>query len=81
MYSFFKYDPGTQNFDTSSKQRAPAYTDRILFKQKSVRRLSGQLETPPLRCLVYDSVPSITTSDHKPVFGVFRAHLRPGLDT
>ncbi|XP_018576609.1 inositol polyphosphate 5-phosphatase E isoform X2 [Anoplophora glabripennis] len=77
----YKYDPGTQNFDTSSKQRTPAYTDRILYKQKSTRRLSGQLETPPLRCLVYDSVPSITTSDHKPVWGVFKVHLRPGLDT
>ncbi|KAJ8923183.1 hypothetical protein NQ315_001737 [Exocentrus adspersus] len=77
----YKYDPGTQNFDTSSKQRTPAYTDRILYKQRSSRRLSGQLDTPPLRCIVYDSVPSITTSDHKPVWGVFKAHLRPGLDT
>jgi inositol polyphosphate 5-phosphatase INPP5E len=32
----YKYDPGTQNYDTSSKQRAPAYTDRILYKTKSV---------------------------------------------
>lgn len=77
----YKYDPGTQNFDTSSKQRAPAYTDRILYKQKQTRRLSGQLETPPLQCLIYDSAPSITTSDHKPVWGVFKAHLRPGIDT
>ncbi|KAG4066227.1 hypothetical protein HA402_000451 [Bradysia odoriphaga] len=28
----YKYDPGTQQFDTSSKQRAPAYTDRILLQ-------------------------------------------------
>ncbi|VEN40077.1 unnamed protein product [Callosobruchus maculatus] len=76
----YKYDPGTQNFDTSSKQRAPAYTDRILFKQRNHRRLSGHHEYPPLQCLVYDSVPSITTSDHKPVWGVFKAYLRPGLD-
>ncbi|XP_044253459.1 inositol polyphosphate 5-phosphatase E isoform X2 [Tribolium madens] len=77
----YKYDPGTQNFDTSSKQRTPAYTDRILFKHRAGRRFSGQMETPPLQCLVYDSVSSITTSDHKPVWGVFKAHLRPGLDT
>ncbi|CAH1967933.1 unnamed protein product [Acanthoscelides obtectus] len=76
----YKYDPGTQNFDTSSKQRAPAYTDRILFKQRNHRRLSGHHEYPPLQCLVYDSVPSITTSDHKPVWGVFKTYLRPGLD-
>ncbi|XP_017768616.1 PREDICTED: 72 kDa inositol polyphosphate 5-phosphatase [Nicrophorus vespilloides] len=77
----YKYDPGTQNFDTSSKQRAPAYTDRILFKHRQTRRLSSQPDTPPLSCLEYDSVPSITTSDHKPVWGVFRAHVRPGIDT
>ncbi|XP_019872159.1 inositol polyphosphate 5-phosphatase E isoform X2 [Aethina tumida] len=78
----YKYDPGTQNFDTSSKQRTPAYTDRILYKQRSIRRLSGhQLENPPLQCLIYDSVPSITSSDHKPVWGVFKVHIRPGLDT
>ncbi|CAH1115965.1 unnamed protein product [Phaedon cochleariae] len=77
----YKYDPGTQNFDSSSKQRTPAYTDRILYKQRNARRLSGHLENPPLQCLVYDSAPSITTSDHKPVWGVFKAHLRPGLDT
>ncbi|KAF2898796.1 hypothetical protein ILUMI_07381 [Ignelater luminosus] len=77
----YKYDPGTQNFDTSSKQRTPAYTDRILYKQRAARRLSGLPEVPPLQCLIYDSVPSITTSDHKPVWGVFKAHLRPGLDT
>jgi hypothetical protein len=77
----FQYDPGTQNFDSSSKQRTPAYTDRILYKQRAGRRFSGQFETPPLQCLVYDSVSSITTSDHKPVWGVFKAPLRPGLDT
>lgn len=77
----YKYDPGTQNFDTSSKQRAPAYTDRILFKHKQTRRLSSQPDTTPLQCLVYDSVPSITTSDHKPVWGVFKAFVRPGIDT
>ncbi|KAK4873733.1 hypothetical protein RN001_013093 [Aquatica leii] len=77
----YKYDPGTQIFDTSSKQRTPAYTDRILYKQKANRRLSGQSDTIPLQCLIYDSVPTITTSDHKPVWGVFKGHLRPGLDT
>ncbi|KAK9718065.1 Endonuclease-reverse transcriptase [Popillia japonica] len=77
----YKYDPGTQNFDTSAKQRTPAYTDRILYKHRHVRRLSGQPETPPIECMLYDSVPSIVTSDHKPVWGVFKTHVRPGMDT
>uniref|UniRef100_V9IEN9 Inositol polyphosphate 5-phosphatase n=1 Tax=Apis cerana TaxID=7461 RepID=V9IEN9_APICE len=43
----YKYDPGTQNFDSSSKQRTPAYTDRILFKGKGhtrgyIRRVSHE---------------------------------------
>lgn len=33
-FGLIQYDPGSQQFDTSSKQRAPAYTDRILFKSK-----------------------------------------------
>lgn len=28
----YKYDPGTEMFDSSAKQRTPSYTDRILFK-------------------------------------------------
>lgn len=84
-----QYDPGTQHFDTSSKQRAPAYTDRILFKSKSlpmgIRRgsnLANLLNTSgQLECLAYDSVPSIVTSDHKPVWALFRSSVRPGLDS
>lgn len=86
----YKYDPGTHNFDSSSKQRTPAYTDRILFKGKGhtrgyIRRVSHNTANPckdgTIECLIYDSVPSICTSDHKPVWGVFKTILRPGIDT
>ncbi|PSN30511.1 hypothetical protein C0J52_17662 [Blattella germanica] len=80
----YKYDPGTQRFDTSHKQRAPAYTDRILFKAKSTshRRDSTTSNAGgPLECLMYTSVPSICTSDHKPVWGLYRSTVRPGIDT
>uniref|UniRef100_A0A0C9RMT9 phosphoinositide 5-phosphatase n=1 Tax=Fopius arisanus TaxID=64838 RepID=A0A0C9RMT9_9HYME len=85
----YKYDPGTQTFDSSSKQRAPAYTDRILFKGKGptrgyMRRVNQDTTTQKdgnIECLVYDSVPSICTSDHKPVWGVFKTTVRPGIDT
>lgn len=83
-----QYDPGTQQFDTSSKQRAPAYTDRILYKYKSmpmgIRRgsnLANLLHPSQVECLAYDSVPSIVTSDHKPVWALFRNPIRPGVDT
>lgn len=86
----YKYDVGTQQFDTSSKQRAPAYTDRILYKYRTsssvLRRgsllISGGTPPPhPIECLAYDSVPSIVTSDHKPVWALFRNYIRPGVDS
>ncbi|KAK0090636.1 hypothetical protein PV325_009379 [Microctonus aethiopoides] len=86
----YKYDPGTQTFDSSNKQRTPAYTDRILFKGKAhtrgyIRRVSHESSSSQkdgsIECLVYDSVPSICTSDHKPVWGVFKTTVRPGIDT
>ncbi|SPP76287.1 inositol polyphosphate 5-phosphatase E [Drosophila guanche] len=86
----YKYDPGSQNFDTSSKQRAPAYTDRILYKYRQVQGLVIRRQTiipgvstptqPYVQCLLYDSVPSITTSDHKPVWALFKTFIRAGSD-
>ncbi|KAM7355743.1 inositol-3-phosphate synthase isoform 1-T4 [Cochliomyia hominivorax] len=87
----YKYDPGTQHFDTSSKQRAPAYTDRILYKYRQtqglmMRRQSAIPGMPSqgqsmVQCLLYDSVPSITTSDHKPVWALFKTVIRAGTDS
>ncbi|XP_050346282.1 inositol polyphosphate 5-phosphatase E [Nymphalis io] len=87
----YKYDPGSQQFDTSSKQRAPAYTDRILYKAKSLgsnsssafsglRRISSVAVPSGLKCFAYNSVQSVVTSDHKPVWALFSAALRPGTD-
>ncbi|KAJ8728090.1 hypothetical protein PYW08_016475 [Mythimna loreyi] len=87
----YKYDPGSQQFDTSSKQRAPAYTDRILYKSRSMtsnstsafsglRRISSVPVTSGVKCLAYNSVQSVCTSDHKPVWGLFSTMLRPGTD-
>ncbi|XP_021189574.2 inositol polyphosphate 5-phosphatase E isoform X2 [Helicoverpa armigera] len=87
----YKYDPGSQQFDTSSKQRAPAYTDRILYKARSMtsnsssafsglRRISAVPVTSGVKCLAYNSVQSVCTSDHKPVWGLFSTMLRPGTD-
>ncbi|XP_014276357.1 inositol polyphosphate 5-phosphatase E [Halyomorpha halys] len=69
----YKYDPGTQIYDTSSKQRTPSYTDRILYKSR--RKDEG------IECLAYSSVQSVSTSDHKPVWGLYKVSIRPGIDT
>uniref|UniRef100_A0A0A9YTE5 phosphoinositide 5-phosphatase n=2 Tax=Lygus hesperus TaxID=30085 RepID=A0A0A9YTE5_LYGHE len=70
----YKYDPGTSTYDTSSKQRTPSYTDRILYKSK--RNTDAAIE-----CIAYSSVPSVSTSDHKPVWGLYKCPIRPGIDT
>ncbi|KAI5698826.1 hypothetical protein M8J75_012435 [Diaphorina citri] len=74
----FKYDPGTCHFDTSHKQRTPSYTDRILFKSR--QRPPGSPLGGEIQCLHYSSVPSICSSDHKPVWGLYKCSVRPGTD-
>lgn len=60
----YKYDPGTDNYDSSEKQRAPAYCDRILWKGSRITQLA------------YNSVMDIRQSDHKPVYAVFRVSIK-----
>lgn len=59
----YKYDVGTDNYDTSEKLRIPAWTDRILY-------FGGQLE-------LYDyKRAELRGSDHRPVYAIFRAEIR-----
>ncbi|KAH7930711.1 DNase I-like protein [Leucogyrophana mollusca] len=58
----YKYDLGTDNYDTSEKMRVPAWTDRILFKG-------------PFDLAVYSRA-ELKGSDHRPVFALFRAEVR-----
>ena len=46
-------------------------TDRILYKHQSTTQVN------PLH---YDSVQDVTTSDHKPVWGIWEVKIRPGKD-
>ncbi|KAJ1676835.1 Inositol-1,4,5-trisphosphate 5-phosphatase 1, partial [Spiromyces aspiralis] len=56
----YKYDTGTNNYDTSDKQRVPSWTDRILFRGQGLKL-----------CAYYRD--ELTFSDHKPVSAVFEA--------
>ncbi|KAJ0039430.1 hypothetical protein NL108_014256, partial [Boleophthalmus pectinirostris] len=67
----YKFDIGCDIYDTSSKQRTPSYTDRILFRSR---------QSHDIRVIKYTSCTNIKTSDHRPVIGVFQAKLRPGRD-
>ncbi|KAI0089103.1 inositol polyphosphate phosphatase [Irpex rosettiformis] len=59
----YKYDYGSENYDSSEKMRIPAWTDRVLYKG------------PSLSLTVYSRA-ELKGSDHRPVFAIFRAELR-----
>ncbi|KAH3686308.1 hypothetical protein WICPIJ_002670 [Wickerhamomyces pijperi] len=58
----YKFDKGTDNYDSSEKQRIPAWTDRIVVAHRGNR----------IKQLSYQSAPEIKLSDHKPVYAVFK---------
>lgn len=63
----FKYDVGTNTYDTSEKQRIPAWCDRILYWRKDANVIVHK-ET-------YTSKQDITWSDHKPVQSLIKLDL------
>ncbi|PGH15603.1 hypothetical protein AJ80_05467 [Polytolypa hystricis UAMH7299] len=60
----YKYDVGTDNFDTSEKKRAPAWCDRLLY------RGFGRVKQTEYRRH------EVRVSDHRPVSGVFKMRIK-----
>ena len=58
----YKFDFGTNIYDTSEKQRTPSWTDRIVYKGDN------------LHPLAYSSAP-LTISDHRPVYAAYRTDV------
>ncbi|XP_036592902.1 phosphatidylinositol 4,5-bisphosphate 5-phosphatase A [Trichosurus vulpecula] len=71
----FKFDVGTNYYDTSAKKRKPAWTDRILWKIKAPSGGPSPSGRESYRVQVtqhsYRSHMEYTVSDHKPVAALF----------
>ncbi|XP_072163312.1 phosphatidylinositol 4,5-bisphosphate 5-phosphatase A-like [Diadema setosum] len=69
----YKYDLKSNEYDTSPKQRAPAWTDRILWKVN--RRASIDQNYLSIKQLSYHCHSDILWSDHRPVSAEFLAKV------
>lgn len=61
----YKYDVGTDTYDTSEKKRSPAWCDRVLYR--GVGRIK-QVD--------YRRHDNVKVSDHRPVSALFRARVK-----
>ncbi|KAG9392467.1 phosphoinositide 5-phosphatase [Carpediemonas membranifera] len=64
----YKFDSGSNIYDTSSKRRIPSFCDRVLFRSRAKYR-------PVVEA--YTSHPNILWSDHRPVSLTLRLSLTP----
>jgi phosphatidylinositol-bisphosphatase len=62
----YKYDLHSDTFDSSAKQRAPAYCDRVLWRAE-----------PNVACDGYRSHPHLRSSDHRPISARVHVKLLP----
>jgi phosphatidylinositol-bisphosphatase len=68
----YKYDKGTEYYDTSKKRRIPSWTDRILWLDND--------KDPKVELVAYNALKDIRSSDHKPVFAQFDVKV-PDIET
>ncbi|MEQ2315960.1 hypothetical protein AMECASPLE_027764 [Ameca splendens] len=77
----YKFDVGTNTYDTSGKKRKPAWTDRILWRLRATApaaqsvgkrgSISGLTSGIKVTQHCYRSQMEYTVSDHKPVSSIF----------
>ncbi|GAA6023044.1 hypothetical protein JCM11491_000373 [Sporobolomyces phaffii] len=62
----YKYDPGTDNYDSSVKRRIPAWCDRILYRADRADKVT------PLHYKRYE----VNVSDHRPISAAFDLQIK-----
>lgn len=60
----YKYDIGTNNYDTSEKKRTPAWCDRIYYR--------GPGKITPINYRTHE----VCVSDHRPVSGIYDINIK-----
>lgn len=68
----YKYDIGTNTYDSSEKKRIPSWCDRILWKSQG----GGTDQAGLMEQIHYKSHMELTSSDHKPVSAQFQARIK-----
>lgn len=66
----YRFDTGTNQYDTSEKKRVPSYTDRVLYRTNE----------KDIQCINYTSHQEYNSSDHKPVFTLFHVMVKKRID-
>ncbi|EFA11114.1 LOW QUALITY PROTEIN: synaptojanin-1 [Tribolium castaneum] len=67
----YKYDLFSDDYDTSEKCRAPAWTDRVLWRRrKQSLAITSQLEDSNPGKLVFYGRAELKQSDHRPVIAI-----------
>lgn len=71
----YKYDLFSDDYDTSEKCRAPAWTDRVLWKRKPLLPDNAE-DGYNSGKLVYYGQANLKQSDHRPVVGIVDIEVR-----
>lgn len=70
----YKYDLFSEDYDTSEKLRAPAWTDRVLWRRRKMLQDDGVHDWSEGRLLYYGRA-ELKQSDHRPVIAVINIEI------